>query len=272
VCAPVCGLGNRLYALYTSYWAAHHFGVPLKIWWTPSTDTNCSYEDLFITKLEKFDGLLVDVSLYHYDKERQIKVQDSYLIKNNHRITDFDLLYDILILGANQPIRVSNHGDDDNATHIKFSFNRLEIQPQILNEISKFELQNAVGIHVGRGHILKKALRGSEKDIERLIPLEKYFQEIDTLQSDKPLFISCESEQDEKAFKDRYKERIIYKPGIKSRFTKEGIKEAFINILLLSKCESILDGHSSFSKIASYIGDISIKMLKNDEKILPTTT
>jgi len=273
VCAPVCGLGNRLYALYSSFRIASSYNVPLKIWWKPNSRCGCEYHDLFETPLEVFDEKIVQTCNYLYNPNIKAKIQDNVLIKNNHTFCDQETKYDIIIFGACQPILFGGETFNDSAKKFSTVHNNQLLQPtkEILAEVNKYNLATVIGIHVGRNHIVTRALKGEIKDLERYIPLEMYYDEIDKLDEKTKIFISCEDKEDEQAFIQKYGNRIIYRPGIKSRLSKEGMIEAFINILLLSKCIYIIDGHSSFSKMASYLGNNSIIQLKNTKGILPPT-
>jgi hypothetical protein len=249
---------------------ADKLDVPLRIWWEPNPSCNCVFHDLFEPTLDRFDPIMVNAAKYLRQADSLYKTSTNILIKNDHIInTANDLKYDVLIMGANQPIRIDKERVDDVTKDFQQSLQKLKIKESISDIINGFQLSNAVGIHVGRGHVVKRALLGIKTDIDRYIPLELYFNEIDKLDQNTRIFVSCEDEKDQIAFIERYDTRVIYKDGEKSRCTANGLVEAFINIILLSKCNHIIDGRSSFSHVAAWCGNITIKELKNKDGILP---
>lgn len=269
VCAPTCGLGNRLYALYSTWRIAKKYQIPMKMWWEPAKDTACQYEDLFETIINKFDSLVVHPC--YYLEESCVKTQSSILIKNNHSVQDKEIsTNDIIIFGACQPIHINGESWDNAVSSYIVESQEIKIRSEILDSIKNIDVRGAIGVHVGRGHIVHYAINGSAGDLLRCIPLCMYYDILDKQDKDKKIFISCEDQEDEQEMLNRYSDRIIYKPGVKSRSTVDGMVEAMCNIILLSRCSYIIDGLSSFSRVAAYMGNIKIIELQNTEGVLPT--
>jgi hypothetical protein len=210
----------------------------------------------------------MDVGRYIKDEKLGVKIQDTILIKNNNIIRDEDTNADILILGANQPIKFPGETTAAIYGRLKYGLKQLKIKEGIQLELDQFNLAECLGVHVGRGQVAAKALLGSKNDIARCIPLQMYFDKIDEL-NPAEIFISCEDEADENAFLAKYGDKVKVRRGEKSRGTTGGMVEAFINMMLLSKCSQILDGKSSFSRVAAYCGGIPVIELKNTDGILP---
>jgi len=136
--------------------------------------------------------------------------------------------------------------------------NKLKIKKEITNEADYFFNKKlhtnaiVIGVHVRRTDFRYNSYKNKNSD-------ELYFKRMDEMIENNPeiyFFIATDSKKTENEFIKRYGGRIIIYP--KKEFDKEsanGVKEAFIELLILSKCNHILGSYlSTFSELAYWYG------------------
>jgi hypothetical protein len=121
-------------------------------------------------------------------------------------------------------------------------------------------MSECIGVHVRRGDVPKRRLFG----IKRYFSFLKNHKEF----NDKKIFLCTENQKVINGFKERYKDRVLFRPPIEnSRDSIKGIQNAYTDLLLLSKCKCIIGGKSSFSEVASIIGGIKKYTLIKEERL-----
>lgn len=66
----------------------------------------------------------------------------------------------------------------------------------------------------------------------------------------------------EYAIKERFPDRVVVRPKVFARDKAAGVRDALVDLLLLSRCRRILGSHwSSFSETAAEIGGIDLEIV-----------
>lgn len=251
------GLGNRLAALYSTYNIKFKYKIKIKYFWFQDYNCNCKYGDLFSKyKLE----------ISNLDIKKFIQKKDSVLRKEEiHQ----DIFWDT-------PMYATMDGESSLGRFFFNSFNKITINENVLSRINSVCLSNPrlnlidlIGIHV-RGGDLKKDLI-EKRDKRKYAPPEVFFVEVEKIlkkNKHQKFFLSCENAEDEDKFLSKYNKNIIkLENSTKNRNTKEGIVDAFANMVLLSKCSRIIGTKSSFSDVASYISGINKTNIEDNFKL-----
>jgi hypothetical protein len=140
------------------------------------------------------------------------------------------------------------------------------IKEQLLSYIDMYKDYDLIGIHIRRGDT-KTLLRGS-------VPLYNFYEIIDTRYYDDKKYkflISSDSDNETQIICNRYNKIfgtdkcINYNCRSQDTQKIESIQDAFITLILLSKCKIIYGSPSSYSNLAAFIGNISKITIKVDQ-------
>jgi hypothetical protein len=111
---------------------------------------------------------------------------------------------------------------------------------------------DTVGVHVRRGDF-RRPHRPAQNDAQ-------FFVAMDAVLRDRPgarFLLATDSEETERLFSDRYRERILSHPKLtRARDQSEAIRDALVDLLLLARCTHLIGTYSStFSEVAWWMGD-----------------
>ena len=110
-----------------------------------------------------------------------------------------------------------------------------------------------VGVHIRRTDNLRSILNS---------PTTSFFDAMDRM-PDRIFFVATDDQNEYTAMVARYPGRIIERKPILRRDTLEGIQDAFLDFLALSRCTEIIgSAGSSFSEIAAAYGSIPIQIIQ----------
>lgn len=158
--------------------------------------------------------------------------------KNTYIYTCHEFLFDTNLLNVLQPTKL--------------------IKDAIEENISLFS-RNTIGIHIRRADH-KEAIENS--------PLNLFVSVIETellKNFDSTFFLATDDVDTEILLKNKFGNKILTNKKVFSRITEEGIKGAVIDLYCLSATKKIYGSfYSSFSDIASRIGNIPLEILKKD--------
>ena len=124
-------------------------------------------------------------------------------------------------------------------------------------------LKTAIGVHVRRGDLLTSRIQANR---ERAISLERYFEVLELLSKEAPMFLCTEDAEVQAEMVRRYGDRIIL-PTTRSwdRKSADAAVEAVVEILALSRCQMIVGGISAFNRVGAFIGNRPLITLGNSQ-------
>ena len=252
------GLGNRLTTLYSTYALTLKYGFKFKYFW----DSDFGYEWKF-NSLFDYDLPLIGKNLNSGIVRNELFNESGRTHKKSEILTVQDLHSKILWLSPGHP-RIENDLTYTTSSY-KHIFEHISISSKLLNKINNIHIpKNTIGIHI-RGGDIKNPQNLDPNDKRRYIFPTNIFTIIDN--SSNYFFISCEDSEDQMLFKNRYSNnKIIYLENCNyDRISELGLQDAFINLILLSKCSMIIGNMgSTFSGVARMIGEIDFKDCTNE--------
>ena len=224
------------------------FNLPIKINWQKTNECNCELSDLFknikYTTFNFYDKN--ENKKYKFNNQKIKKIYGNFIkcknFSNIKNIIDKDV--NILLINYTNLIR--------NKFYEKI-FSKLILNDtieRILKIFSPFNFKEYVGVHVRRGDVPNY----------RKIGLKIYFKWLKNHKI-KKIFLCSDNDNVFCKFKDKFNVIRYYHRSL-NRNSPQGIQDALIDIILLSKCKLIISGDSQFSKCASYIGNIRYIKLK----------
>jgi hypothetical protein len=251
------GLGNRMREIASGLALARAADKRLKVFWLNNKNLNCPYERLF----EPIEGVRI-VSI-ESNRRRALRSPRSllYRVRKKLRLKPFDLFLGNVEIG-----RYKDEGIDLASvvsqtrrcgieTFMRFygsvaCYDDLKAKEEILEEadraISGVEQDKLIGVHIRRGD--------NEAAIQ-VSPVEAFIERMQEEISQDPgaiFFLSTDDPETEQAVKDSFPGKVLTRPKVFARNQTEGVRDALVDLLVLSKCRLILGSYwSSFSDAAS---------------------
>ncbi len=266
---PYSGLANRMRAIDSVLALTKNHNTNIHIIWECNSVLNCDFEDLFLaipgTKvilnriampelamriIKKLVKLLRKIHLYlplGYNK---------YLFENELKTLN-NSNYDFKLLNSIDKVYIeSQNSFFENETPFRSFIPIPQIKEKIDRCISRYTL-NTVGVHIRRGDN-EKSIIGS--------PLEGFIELMEKeIENDKDVmfFLATDSIDTEEILQTRFQRRILSNTKVLNRNSTEGIQDALIDMMCLSKTRKILGSYwSSFSETAASIGNIELIVVK----------
>lgn len=243
VVALAGGLGNRLHTLYSTHYLTMKHGLRFKYYWADDFGSKYKFHDIF-------DYPSIQIVDDHHDLASRTRLE-------GNRILTKDMLKKKLIWISPFQAKVDI---DTTEPDIDMAFREIKIQDTIVKKINDTSIPNdTIGIHV-RGGDIKTRTSVSPEDRRTYIEPASFFPYIDfflSLNIKQQFFLSCENQEDESPFFDRYGTSLFIKPEqcVYNRHTVQGIIDGFINLVLLSKCHTVIGMISSFSGMSAKINN-----------------
>jgi len=263
---PQQGLGNRLLQVDSIYAHAKEHGFSsIKIYWHKTKGfSDEKFEDLldwpYLCSLSPKFSLCTHEE-YVNARSRYLKL-DEYFHQNDKLNYVFNVDRKIILHKIkNESFTLESFVSIDwlfpilNLKH-RFEFLRNHVKPseKIQLEIDKYKIDGHVGLHIRAGD----ALISPWQDNYKKSKLDHYEAIIN---SNEKIFLTTDSETQEKYFKDLYGDKILCSEkrfvdsGLKESNNKEFQAEALIDMILLSKTNKIYGTNwSTFNQVASIIG------------------
>jgi hypothetical protein len=269
------GLGGRLVCLLHALSLARYLDSRLSIVWEDNEHCSCPFEDLFIpnSNLTIHTNLNDSIeagtrNLGYIGKHRNIICQtmddvDHIFVndcKLQRRLTRIERQRELLhILQASEVILMRstkrfpfNTGIEPSAAFVT----NIKLLPIINQQINIFVNRHAInhtlGIHVREGDPQK------EVQPPRIAPLQSYLDEASKLMSSaryKNIFVSAQTEETVSIFQQKFRQyKVIFYPISDYTRSKTGIRQALVDLIILSHCDTILGVKSRFNIAAALIG------------------
>ena len=235
------GLGNRLHTLYSCHYLTLFHKIIFTYEWTNDYGSGCRADHLFETDLNFI------YSEQDIDYTNRILLEGNILKKQD---LDKKIYW-------KQPYAAQYENFSITDTLYKSVFYSIKFNQIVEQKINSIVIPDkTIGIHVRGGDIKDGSIDPSRK----YIGTNKFIQLMNDELSKNPntvFFLSCENQEDEIVLCENFDHKNIIKLKIDShdRRTVNGVINAFVQLVLLSKCSSIIGINSSFSTFACRIGN-----------------
>lgn len=256
---PYGGLGNRIRCLGPALELASRHDLAVTVIWEANRFLNCPYDRLFVRHpnirrvvslpfaegLSRLLGRVLSATGYPYLDDKKIRsgALDAASFAPRTLPTYIHSCYQF--------------GPPDSRLGHLFP-----PAPEILRSVESFIPTGTplVGLHIRRG---------DNANASSFSPLELFVQAMESELRQNPeskFFLASDSPSTESELTERFGPgRILWRPKVLDRGAESGIVDAWIDLLLLSRCSKIYGSfYSSFSDIASRIGDCPLEVLRSE--------
>lgn len=263
---PCAGLGNRLLGLGSAYAVAKKLDRKLVVMWKREVGCNIRFQELFDLPFE-----VVEISENGLKKEPVAQILGDRVKKKWRNSADRFLECDEVekikeregyeglfrLIEQTPVIYLKAFGPICEVTAESYSFvkpskNIEEKGAYLFRELTG----QCVGVHVRRTDHTE-AIANSPL----VLFAERMKKELETA-ADTSFFVATDDKEVRRELKELLPDAKLIFPqsDVIDRDSKEGIEEAFIEMLALSKCRKILGSYNStFSLLPSYIGNIPLE-------------
>lgn len=132
-------------------------------------------------------------------------------------------------------------------------FQKIKFHKTIIEKAERYSPPK-VGVHYREDAVWNRARRS--------IPIEKYFDVIDTIDKSISIFLIAHSSKAIELFKNRYGDRIYFLDKERPSVSIQSFKDVCSELLILSKCKTIIgDSKSTFPEVAWWLGDCKAKVI-----------
>lgn len=269
VIKPYGGLGNRLRSLDSAIALSDCTRHSLKMIWDANEELNCSFSSLFNAP-EDFD--LKEISTSYLSRKFQEKIAIIFHFTGINYPFSFDC-----VLHENDLMKLKSRGYDfcklKNFKNIYINSNGRFLSPgkpyNYLSPVSDIKQKvdelcidfddNCIGVHIRR---TDNQLSIKKSPIEKFIELMKAEEKQNPEQK---FFLSTDSPRAENDIEKAFKGKIIKYDKELSRKKEQGVKDALIDMLCLSRTSKIIGSYwSSFSEVAAEMGNIPLVIAANE--------
>jgi hypothetical protein len=240
-------------------------GQPLVVYWTKNRYLNCSFGRLF----EPIEGVrVIDVetgrlrALFDSDSLRyRLKTlrEPIDLFLGNEQIQGYkadgvDLLP--LVAEAKHCVIITYYSFFEAAPLGEYFRPRKDILVEVERTTTGLDLGELVGVHI-RGTDNTEAVERS--------PLESFFERMQERLEEHPethFFLATDDPATEHRVNERFPGRVTARPKVFARDQAQGVRDALVDLLVLSKCPLILGSYwSSFTDAAAELGGARLEIV-----------
>ena len=270
---PLGGLANKMRVIASGLWLMKVSNQELEVIWNLNEDLNCNFDVLFnqiqdvsIIQKRKKDFFVHHTN--HPDLYKRIKAYfRNRLLGIGYCLKEGDF-YDLIsnnkialdkIAKKNKNIYITTTQEfGDNYNNFKVFSPKESIQNSIDNQVSKFN-KNTIGIHIRRTDNSKSILQS---------PTELFISKMEEELYKNPevnFFLATDDTETEHQLLNRFGSKIIVYEKELDRNLEKGIIDAVVDMYCLSNTKYIYGSYwSSYSDIASRVGNIELKVLNKD--------
>lgn len=270
---PCAGLSNRILALATAYQLAKEYHHRIKLLWDVDKTVGIEVERLFLlpeniqvitmTKAPLYQKPLLalkskairkwyraksDLFLDCCDISESLKKNDGGLVRE--ALKKYEIVY------------IKSFSELEKITDYKI-FEIFQISSEIMEkgqEVFEKIDNKTIGMHIRRTDH-EDAIEKSPMDLF-ILKAKELLEGSEISQ----IYLATDDRAVEEEMKDIFKDKIItYSSKTFSRCNLDGMQDGVIDLLALSKCRKIYGSYgSTFSKMASYLGNCSLTILQKE--------
>ncbi|MCK4553272.1 hypothetical protein KAT80_03640 [Candidatus Pacearchaeota archaeon] len=235
------GLSNRIKCLISSMKIAKETNQELVLYWPKDYSCNCNFSNLFENKIK-------EISKENLRKIIRQKNKKFVLVND----TESKIFSDKINLQYEKiPSEIKRE--------ILYYLNKLKIKREILKKVEKFKKSNfsetTIGVHIRGGDFkfIKNKIGHVSNDKQFIKEMKRELEKNPKTK----FFLATEDKETENKFLKIFEnEIIVYHKKTKKRDEEGSVKEALIEILLLSKTKRILGNFgSTFTEMAWFLGN-----------------
>ena len=278
---PDAGLGNRLKCIYSGLYYADLYNVPLDLLWLREPCCNVEYSDLF----EESENIRVHtIFRLGYKNKYAFKsiATDRLLEKIKKKLKYFDAGMTSGFYKANGEPGIKTEIEENHAVcfmssgqncadeHFLLQLGKIRPAREILNRVdeimSPYKDCRTVGIHIRRTDHTEAIANSSLESFIEIMKRESEIEDTEKSADTKVWFyLATDDSEVEKSLFEMFSciPHICFSSE-KSRSTSAGMKDAYVDMLCLSKCEKIYGSfESTFSQMAALIGNAPLIIAKS---------
>jgi hypothetical protein len=268
---PYGGLGNRIRSVDSAIALAECTGKNLKVIWDANDELNCPYAELF-EQSDKFE--LKEISTFYLPR----KVNEKFSMFLHRLSINYPFKYDRVLHESDiSRLKSENYDfcDHKRYNNIYIYINGSFLLPEEpykyfkpvksienrVNDLSKEFDSYTVGVHIRRTDN-KMAIINSplERFIELMIGEKSRNKKV-------KFYLSTDSPETENLIVEKFDRDVIINHKELRRDRKEGIQDALIDLLCLSRTSKIIGSYwSSFSEVASEMGNVPLIIAGNTKR------
>lgn len=262
---PIGGLANRFYAITSAIAFCKDYNIKLRVIWFKDWGMGADFHSLFelSEEVDKDNVKIIDAKWYHYIYDRPRKrnlwlpllwqqaVFDQILLEKD--VYDKELLN--RLIESNNSYLVAFHSFYSHKGILGY-LKPQEVISRKITEVSSVFGSNVIGIHIRRTDNINAILQS---------PISLFTNVMDKeirLNPDVCFYVASDSWEEKKFLKEKYGDRIITFEHEVRRDNSEGIKNAMVELYLLSKTTRIYgSASSSYSLLAANISCVKLNIL-----------
>ena len=269
---PCAGLGNRLLALTSAYELAEKLGRELLVIWKSEIGCQIRSEELFL-----FDGVkVINISESGWKQDFAGTLRGNAVKKKYRGSADRFVECDEVEVWKKEGgfARVEQEIAKTSRIYIKSYTNLCEITPDSFRFLTpsaaveargrevfaRITKERTVGVHIRRT---------DHTDAIANSPLELFTDRMkrEIEEKDANFYVTTDDARVMDELKQAFpaERLVIYENKVLDRDSREGIQDALVDMLCLSKCSRIIGSYrSTFSLIPSIMGNILLEMMIKD--------
>jgi hypothetical protein len=258
---PMGGLANRIFAITAAISFCKDNGVCLKVYWFRDRGMGARFVDLFNISSKLDNVEIIDAKWYHflYDRPRKTNLwlpkiyQKISFDKSLYEHEEYDVVLKCLSYDSVYLVQWCQF--------YKRNIDLLTIYPcdnirRIVDQ-RMFKNGNIIGIHIRRTDNMLSIQNSPDELFVRLM------REEISRNKDVRFYLASDSDETKRKMLCEFSDRIIISNNFLNRSTKMGIIDAYIELLLLSKCSKIYGSYgSTYSMLASLLNGKQLYIVK----------
>jgi hypothetical protein len=241
-------------------------GQKLDVYWLKNKYLNCSFDRLF----EPIEGVrvvsvetnrwraLLSLRSLNY-RLRVVRAPIDLFLGNEqierYRADSVDMVP--LVAEAKHCVIITYYSHFATSAHLELFHPKEEILAEVEAATAGLDVGSFVGVHI-RGTDNAEAAERS--------PLEAFLTRMRQEVEKDPavrFFLATDSGATEHAVKERFPGRVVALPKVFARNKAAGVRAALADLLVLSRCRSILGSHwSSFTNMAAELGGVQVEIVE----------
>ena len=265
------GLGNRMRVAAAAYAMAQRTGIPMQVIWTSQWGMRCRFDELFkegeafIRDAHGFEKILFARPTWknlHLSRLLQrLSYQHIIFAPQIWNLNKEGFDYETWFKQGNTLMTAYRDFCPWTSDALRLIFQPNERVSQIVKARTSLFSAHSIGVHIRRADH-QQAIDES--------PLELFIAAIDHEIEQHPdlcIYLATDDEATKTTLFTRYGSRVLTSPAVASRESSNGIREALVDMLTLSRTQHIYgSAGSTFSPVAACLGDVPITILQREGK------